>query len=252
MSIRCRALLLDLSGVLYDGHQVIAGASEAIEAFRRQGFTLRFVTNTATKPSAVIINDLKIMGIEVRAEELYTAPLAARDYIQSRGLKPFCLIHKAIQHEFDVLEQADPDSVLLGDARDDLNYANLNRAFSLCKNGAPLIGIGMNKYFKDEEGLKLDAGAFIHAIEWAADTRAVIMGKPGRDFYEQVVASTGYKAAQCLMVGDDVQSDVLGALDAGLQACLVQTGKYQSGDERQLPPHAHLLSSIAALQLQMD
>ena len=54
--------------------------------------------------------------------------------------------------------------MLLGDARQDLNYDNLNAAFRLCKSGAPLIGIGMNKYFKDDEGLKLDAGGFIRLL----------------------------------------------------------------------------------------
>ena len=105
----------------------------------------------------------------------------------------------------------------------------------------------MNKYFKDENRLSLDAGPFIRAIEWAADTTAIIMGKPSPQFFEQVVASTPYGAEQCLMIGDDVLADVEGAVQAGLQGCLVKTGKYQHGDERKLPAGAGVIDTVADL-----
>jgi ribonucleotide monophosphatase NagD (HAD superfamily) len=135
----------------------------------------------------------------------------------------------------------------MGDARDELCYASLNKAFQLCKQGAPLIGMGMNKYFKDEQYSLLDSGAFIHPIEWAADTQAIIMGKPSGAFFAEVVSSTPYPAAQCLMVGDDAENDVQGAIDAGLQGCLVKTGKYQPGDEKCLPAGTAVMASIADL-----
>lgn len=242
-----RALLLDLSGVLYEGSTRINGAEAVIAAARRQQLVLRFVTNTATKSSQRIIHDLNAMGIEITTDELFTAPKAARAYIEQQQLRPYCLIHQALRDEFADLDQSEPNCVLLGDAREALSYDNLNAAFRLCKAGAPLIGIGMNKYFKDDDGLKLDAGGFIRLVEWAADTEAIIMGKPSAAFFAQVVASTGVPAAQCLMVGDDVVSDVVGAVNAGLQGCLVQTGKYQAGDEQQLPQQARLISSINEL-----
>ena len=247
MPLTYAALLLDLSGVLYEGTKAIAGATQAVAQARKLGLTLRFVTNTASKPAAAIMADLEQMQIDIRDGELFTAPMAAKAYLQQKKLRPYCLIHEAIKAEFAELDQREPNCVLLGDARDDLTYANLNRAFVLCKQGAPLIGIGMNKYFKDDDGLKLDAGAFIRGIEWAAGTQAIIMGKPSRPFFEQVVASAGIAAGRCLMVGDDVVGDVVGAIDAGIQGCLVKTGKYIAGDEVQLPPAARLIGSIAEL-----
>ncbi|WP_317930119.1 TIGR01458 family HAD-type hydrolase [Halioxenophilus sp. WMMB6] len=247
MTLNYRALLLDLSGVLYEGSRLLPGAVEAIAEARARGLLLRFVTNTATKPAVTIRADLAAMGIEVAAEELFTAPMAAKAYMEQHGLRPYCLLHPALAAEFAHLPQSNPNCVLLGDAREALTYDNLNHAFQLCKAGAALIGIGMNKYFKDEEGLKLDAGGFIRLVAWAADTPAVIMGKPSPDFFAQVVASTPCPAAECLMVGDDVDSDVLGAIAAGLQGCLVQTGKYQAGDEAKLPAPARLVASVAEL-----
>lgn len=243
-----KALLLDLSGVLYEGQRVLPGALDTVEWARQEGLTLRFVTNTATDTPRAILRRLADMGIEVDDEELFTAPMAAKAYIRQQGLRPYCLLHPALREAFSDLDNPDPNCVVLGDARDALNYDNLNAAFRLCMDGARLIGIGMNKYFKDDDGLKLDAGPFIRALEWAADTEAIIMGKPSQAFFDQVVASTGHDPAECLMVGDDLKGDVEGAVDAGLQACLVRTGKFQDKDEDKLPPKAGIIDSIADLR----
>ncbi|MGD9843042.1 MAG: TIGR01458 family HAD-type hydrolase, partial [Steroidobacteraceae bacterium] len=157
MSLGYDALLLDLSGVLYDGSRIIPGAREAVEQARKSGLILRFVTNTATRSAATLIDDMQQMQIDVHREEMFTAPMAAKAYLQQHHLRPYLLLHAAIRPEFADLEQNDPDCVVLGDARDDLTYNNLNTAFQLCKQGAPLIGIGMNKYFMDDDGLMLDA-----------------------------------------------------------------------------------------------
>lgn len=244
MSKTFRALFLDLSGVLYEGRQVIPGAVDTVGKARQAGLVLRFVTNTASKSADEVLAQLRAMNIPVGKDELFTAPLAAKRYIQKRKLRPYCLIHQAIKKDFSDIDQSQPDCVLLGDARNDLNYDNLNRAFQLCKQGAPLIGIGMNKYFKDDDGLKLDAGGFIRAIEWAAGIEAVIMGKPDRAFFQEIVASTPFRADQCLMVGDDVAADVGGAVAAGLQGCLVRTGKFQERDQDLLPTGAWVVDSV--------
>jgi len=249
MSGSWKALFLDLSGVLYDGSRPIDGAADFLRRARACGRPLRFLTNTATKPAAAIVEEMRRMGFEIEPDELVTAPKAAHDYIVARGLRPYCLVHPKIRGDFDDIDQHAPNCVLLGDARDELNYANLNRAFRLLHDGAPLIGIGLNRYFMDEDGMMLDTGAFIRGLEWAAGIEAVIMGKPGADFFAQVVAGTGLAAGDCLMVGDDAVADVKGAIDAGLQGCLVRTGKYRPGDEAQLPAGTMVVDRVAELPL---
>ncbi|MGD2119062.1 MAG: TIGR01458 family HAD-type hydrolase [Chromatiales bacterium] len=247
MPLSCDAVFFDLSGVLYEGSQQINGAAELVQQARDKGLTLRFVTNTASKSQQQILDDLAAMQIAINPGELFTAPMAAKAYLEKHQLRPYYLLHEATRAEFADIDQHNPNCVLLGDARDGLHYQSLNKAFQLCKQGMPLIGVGMNKYFKDDNGLNLDAGPFIRAIEWASDTRAVIMGKPGREFFTEVVASTPYPAQRCLMIGDDVAADVNGAIDAGLQGCLVKTGKYQAGDEQQLPQGAHIIDNVTAV-----
>jgi len=242
-----RAILFDLSGVLYDGDELIPGAVEAVREARERCEAVRFVTNTATRSAEAIREKVAGFGIEAGPEELFTAPLAAKAYAEKHGLRPYLLVHPAIESAFAGLECRDPNCVIIGDAREELTYEALNHAFRLCREGAELIAIGYNKYFSKDGELWLDGGAFVRAVEWAADVDAVIMGKPGKAFFDEVVASTGLDAKDCLMVGDDLEGDVIGALDAGLQACLVQTGKYQTGDDENLPEEGVVLPSVAGL-----
>lgn len=242
-----KSVLLDLSGVLHEGDRVIPGAAETLQWLKAHGYGVRFVTNTATKSHRQIVAMLHRMGFELDASELFTAAQAARHYLLAHQLKPFCIVHANLLPEFADLQSDSPNCVLLGDAREGLNYANLNRAFQLLQQGVPLIGIGKNKYFMNHEGLQLDAGAFIHALEWASGIQARIVGKPDGYFFADVVGSTGYRPEECLMVGDDVTGDIQGAIQAGLQACLVRTGKFQQADLAKLPAQAGLIDSIADL-----
>lgn len=239
-----QALFFDLSGVLYDGEQAIPGAVEAIARVQASSLPVRFVTNTSRKSCSQIVQDLKQLGFNVERSQIFTAPAAARALIQQHQWRPYCLIHPNICSEFSELDSHDPNAVFISDAEAGLSYAALDKAFQLCQAGAPLIGVGRNRYFKQDDVLHLDAGPFIQAIEYAAMTEAVIVGKPSADFFAQVVASVNVSPEHILMVGDDVFSDVEGALSAGLQACLVKTGKYQPGDEHLISPTCLCLGSV--------
>ncbi|WP_216900076.1 TIGR01458 family HAD-type hydrolase [Synechococcus sp. CCY 9618] len=245
------ALLLDLNGVLFEDGTPFPGAVEAVASARRRGHLLRFVTNTATRSQEDLRADLERMGFSVGSGELFTAPLAARSYLQRRGWHPHALVHPAIEDLFADLKlpqgsAEDPDCVVLGDARDRLTYGALNRVFQLVQQGKPLIGIGRNRCFREGGRWMLDAGAFLTAIEWAAGTEALVMGKPSAAFFDELVASTGLPAGDCLMVGDDVEADVAGAMARGLRGVLVRTGKFRPGDEERLPQGGLVIASIAA------
>ncbi|MCW8329056.1 TIGR01458 family HAD-type hydrolase [Photobacterium sp. SDRW27] len=226
-----KALFFDLSGVLYDGTQAIPGAVEAIAQAQASDLEIRFVTNTSRKTCAQIYHDLTQLGFKIHLRQIYTAPAAVKALVKQRQWRPYCLLHQNIRSEFSDIDQSQPNAVLIADAEEGFCYRALDFAFQLCQSGAPLIGIGRNRYFKLGGQLHLDAGPFIQAIEYAAATEAIIVGKPSVEFFAQVVASTAAPAEETLMVGDDVFGDVEGALNAGLQACLVKTGKYQPGDE---------------------
>jgi len=231
---KIKGLLLDLGGVLYQGGKPIPGAAEALEALAGSGTPVRFLTNSSRNSRTQVQRRLKQMGLGIPREQIFTAPLAIRDHLERHGLRPLLLVHPELECEFEGLDRENPDAVVLGDAGAAFTYARLNRAFRLLREGAVLLAVGQNRYFREQDGLSLDAGPFVKALEYASGTQALILGKPSRDFFLKAVEALGCEPAEVLMVGDDVESDVNGALAAGLQAALVRTGKYQEGDEEKM------------------
>jgi ribonucleotide monophosphatase NagD (HAD superfamily) len=94
-------------------------------------------------------------------------------------------------------------------------------------DGAALIALQRNRYWETAKGLSLDAGPFVAALEYATGLEAEVMGKPSGAFFELALGELGVSADQAAMVGDDVEADVAGAMDAGLAGILVTTGKYR-------------------------
>lgn len=240
-----KAVLLDIAGVLYQGNHAIPGAVAALGRLRDLGLPLRFVTNTSRKSRAQLLEDLGDMGFSLPADEIFTAPCAAAAYLASRGLSPLLLVDEAVRADFPPPADA-PDAVVIADSPDCLDYPGLDRAFRVLMEGAPLVAIGDNRYFRSDDGLHLDVGPFVRALEYAAGIDAVIAGKPSATFFMEVLADLGTPAQDTVMVGDDVMADVGGARRAGMDAVLVRTGKYRRGDEQRLTPAAPVVKDLAA------
>ncbi|MET7435439.1 HAD-IA family hydrolase [Streptomyces flaveolus] len=126
-----------------------------------------------------------------------------------------------------------PDVAVVGGAGPEFGYAALNRAFGHLQRGARLVAMHRNLYWRTDHGLQLDSGAFLTGLEAAARTEAEVTGKPSRAFFEAALAHLGVRAEEALLVGDDIESDVLAAQRAGLTEVLVRTGKYLPETERQ-------------------
>ena len=226
-----QAILLDIAGVLYDGGTPIAGAIESVAQLQEKPVALRFVTNTSQQSPQQVKQKLDGLGFVVEPSQLYTAPTAVTSYLKAGNMSCYALVHPNLDKEFLPYESTTPDAVVVADAGERFDYAHLNQAFQYLMQGAQLIAIGDNKFFKKDGQLVLDAGPFIHALAYAADREPIIIGKPSATFYHVVVDSVPCAPEHAIMIGDDVVADCEGALRAGLQACLVKTGKYQPGDE---------------------
>lgn len=242
-----RGLLVDVAGVLYQGSRPVPGAAEALARLREAGVPVRLVTNSSRATRAVLGDRLRGMGFVLDDEEIYTAPLAAAAAASARELTPFLLIHPDLEPDLAGFGDSEPDAVLVGDAGPWFTYERLNAGFRLVMNGAPLLAIARNRYFREDEGLSLDMGPFVAALEYATGVEAELYGKPAPGFFREALQHLGCDAPDTLMVGDDVESDVQGALDAGLQAALVRTGKYRDGDEQHMDARGVLFDDFPAL-----
>ena len=228
-----RGLILDLDGTVYEAGLLIAGAREAVDAIRRAGLPLRFATNTTRCPRSALVERLSALGIDAGPADIITAPRAAAAWLAAHGVRRVALhIADATTAEFAdfaVVEQA-PEAVVIGDLGAGWTFDRLNRAFRQLQAGARFVALQKNRYWQTADGLTLDAGAFVAALEYAAGRPATVVGKPSAAFFQGAADSMQLPLADVVVVGDDITSDVRGAMAAGAQGVLVRTGKFRESD----------------------
>lgn len=253
MTHRVRAVLLDLDGTIYHNERLLPGAAEALRALRRAGIPYAFVTNTTSKTRAALGTRLARLGLDADPALLFTPASAARAYLLERGhTRCHFLMAGEVLEDFGGIEAVDasPQSVVVGDLSEDASfrYERLNRALHHLLDGSELVTLALNRYFLGADGYVLDVGAIVAGLEYASGRKAMLMGKPAAAFFGIALSSLGVPAADAICVGDDLESDVLGAQDAGMRGVLVRTGKFREEVLARAPARpTFVIDSIADL-----
>jgi HAD superfamily hydrolase (TIGR01458 family) len=228
--MRVDAVLLDLDGTLYVGDAPLPGAVAAVGRLKEQRVPLRFLTNTTRLSHSSLAQQLQRMGFPIALDELFTASIAATRWLKDTGIQRISLYLSESAHEdfseFELDEHA-PEAIVVGDLGEGWTYARLNTAFRQLLDGAGLVALQKNRYWRTPDGFALDAGAFVAALEYAAQREAVIIGKPSKTFFRLAAESLGVSPEHIAVIGDDIEADVGGAQGAGLHAALVRTGKFR-------------------------
>ncbi len=230
MKASIRGILFDLDGVLYVGPKVIAGAMEAVDQIRASGISCRFVTNTSTLSLDSLRSKINALGFSIPKHELISAPQAVLLYLRCQP-DPVCrlLLADDIKKDFMKFRQSDTEAnyIIVGDIGAAWSYPLMNEIFNCLMNGAKLIAIHKNRFWQTENGLQMDIGGFIDALEYASGTKARIFGKPAGDFFQMAVSDMKLRPSEVAIIGDDIDADVGGGQQAGLYGILVKTGKYR-------------------------
>lgn len=231
---RFDGVLLDIDGVLAVSWRPLPGAVRAIGGLRELGLPFRLITNTTTHTRAALARTLTDAGIAVSPDEIVTAVVATAAYLRAAhpGKPTFVLSDGDARDDLEGIEVVDEaaDVVVLGGAYDGFDYPTMNRAFRMLMDGAELVAMHRNLYWRTEEGWQLDGGAYVAGLEEATGRRAVVCGKPSEAYFGSALDQIGVPAGRAAMVGDDVVNDVLGAQAAGLTGVLVRTGKFRPED----------------------
>lgn len=227
-------LLIDIDGVLTVSWKPIPGSSEALDRLRASGVPVAFVTNTTSMTRSSIAAALLEADLPVEVQEILTAPsmtaaLIRRDH---PGARCWMVGARSVVADLDGIHLVDvaepPDVVILGGAGPEFDYPTLNRVFRLAMDGTPVVAMHRNLYWKTEEGLQLDTGAMLGAIEQAAGIHATVAGKPAPACFEAALEVLGLGPDEVMMVGDDLDADVMVAQAVGIETVLVRTGKFRS------------------------
>ena len=226
-------LLIAIEGVLIRGTEVIPGAHEALQTLRARGIPYRFITNSTLYCRHTLVERLQAMGFPIQVEELFTAAYAAARYLQDQNAQSYYpLLMPDAQQEFaglDVNEEK-PDFVVVGDLGAQFTFPRLNRALQAILNGARFVALHKKRTWRTEQGLYMDAGPFVVALEYAAELKAEVVGKPSRAYFRMVLDDLGIAPERVAMIGDDIESDVRGAQLIGMKGWLVKTGRFRKED----------------------
>jgi HAD superfamily hydrolase (TIGR01458 family) len=248
------AILLDVDGVLHVSGTPIAGAAVAVKRLRDAGHRLRFVTNSTTRSRSQLAEQLRSLGVELDDDELQTTGGVAAQVLA--GKRVLALTMPGLRDDLDGLQLVgmNVEAVLLGGADEGeetgrvFSYLNLNRAFHELEAGAELFCLHKNRWWQTADGARLDGGAFVAGLEYAADTEATVLGKPSSAYFAAALAALDAEPGLTWMVGDDIEGDILGASNHGLRTVLVRTGKFRPDDvERSRIQPDGIVSSLAQL-----
>jgi HAD superfamily hydrolase (TIGR01458 family) len=250
-----RAVLLDIDGVLTVSWRPVPGAAEAVARLRSDGYAVALVTNTTSRTRAWMAATLAEAGFAVGPQDIFTAPSVTAAYLARHHAGARCALLNSgdIAADLAGVRIADgddpaPDVVVLGGAGPEFSYPALNRVFGYLLGGARLVAMGRNLYWRTESGLQLDTGAFLAGLEQASGVRAEVTGKPAAAFFATALAALGADPPAAVMVGDDIEADVLGAQRHGLTGVLVRTGKYRPDALRDAPGSPdQVIDSVADL-----
>lgn len=257
---RIRAVLTDIDGVLTVSWQPIDGAVEALHRLRAAGYRIALVTNTTSKTRAEVAAALKDAGFAVDAGDILTAPVLTAAYLNEHYPGARCALLNSGDLSADLTgvtlvdpEESDVDVVVIGGAGPEFSYAALNRMFDHVRRGARLVAMSRTLYWRTDRGLRLDGGAFLPVLEQAAGVTAEVVGKPAPAFFAAALARLDADPAEAVMVGDDIETDVLAAQRAGLTGILVTTGKYTEEARRAASGTPdHVIASVADLPDLLD
>jgi len=255
--MRPGALLLDLDGTIFQGHALIPGALETLLFLQNAKIPYRFITNATRMTKKKLVLMLGDMGLSVSLDDIFSAPHAAAVYCQNKGYKKILLSvsNREIEEEFSgfQLVNSDPDAIVLGDMGAGFTFNLINDLFNHILGGAELVAMHKNRFWKSADGYLLDVGAFVSALEYASGRTASVMGKPNLILFILASREWNLPADKILMVGDDIEGDIGGALNAGMKSILVKTGKFRPEALRSsdIKP-SYIIDSIADLPGTID
>ena len=236
-----RGLLIDLDGVVYTGREPIPGAAEFLAEARRRGLKFLLITNNSTTSPELVAERLDSMNIRVTAQEILTSAQAAVAYVSVHG-KPGARVQivgeaglrqAAIEEGLRVVDDGGPDAewVIAGLDRA-FTYEKLTSASRAIMAGAHFVATNADALLPVEGGQVLPgAGTIVAAIQTATAVAPIVVGKPEPGLFEHGLRRLGgLLPGQVAMIGDRLDTDVVGGRRAGLRTILVLSGVTTAGE----------------------
>jgi 4-nitrophenyl phosphatase len=228
-----QGLILDIDGVLWEGDTPLPGMPEFLAFLRAHAIRFMLATNNASLTPESYVEKLARMGAQIAREEILTSATATAEYLKSvsrPGQKVFIIGEEGLIRAVEAagLRVAGPDElhadyVACGMDRT-LSWQKLAAATINLRAGARFIGTNPDLTFPTEQGVAHGNGAILAALTAASGVKPTIIGKPSPALFQMALRTMGLPKSRVAALGDRLETDILGAQNAGLKSILVLTG----------------------------
>jgi 4-nitrophenyl phosphatase len=222
-----------MDGVLWEGDRPMPGLVEFFQTLRERRIKFVLATNNASKTPEQYVSKLAGMGMIVARDDILTSAQAAALYLRresANGTKVFAIGEDGVQQALAEqgftltgLYEVDAQYVVCGMDRG-LSWDKLATATLNIRAGAKFIGTNPDTTLPTEHGITHGNGAILAALQTATGIAPIIMGKPEPIMYQLAMARLGSAPAETAAVGDRLETDILGAVRAGIRSILVLSG----------------------------
>jgi NagD protein len=245
--------LIDMDGVIYRGSQLIPGADHFIQELRTANIPFLFLTNNSQRTRRDVATKLQRLGIEVEEEHIFTCAMAtARFLARQKPNGTASVIGEggllmALHSNGYAIVDKDPDYVVVGEGRT-LNFEMVEAALGMILGGAKLVATNLDPNCPTQTGTRPGCGAIVAMLEAAAGVKAFSVGKPSPVMLRAARKELGLNSDQTIVIGDTMDTDILGGVQLGFKTILVLSGGTRCED---LPRYAYrpdkVVDSIADL-----
>lgn len=224
-----KSIIIDLDGTIYNGQRLIKGADKFIKYLRKTSIKILFLTNRSCYTAETIVNKLGKLGIKCDTNEILTSSEATSLFLQNGTI--YCIGEIGLTSVFTTpsyrFDSINPKYVIVGfDSR--INYEKIKHATALIRSGSKFIATNPDKIIMNEEGIVPENGALIAAIEAASSIEPVIIGKPSKIIFNIALEKLNSLSSETIMVGDSIDTDILGASNSNIDSILVLSGVTKS------------------------
>jgi NagD protein len=221
--------LIDMDGVLYRGTQLIVGADYFIRQLRERDIPFRLLTNNSQRTRRDVVAKVARLGIEIEEEHVFTSAMATARFLaqEKPGGTAFVigeggLLTALHQNGYAVVDH-EPDYVIVGEGRT-FNLELVEAAVRMILGGAKLIATNLDPNCPTQNGLRPGCGAMVAMLELATGIKAFSVGKPSPVMMRAARKELGLSTDETIMIGDTMETDILGGVQLGFQTVLVLSG----------------------------
>jgi len=227
--------LIDMDGVIYRGGEMIPGADTFIQGLRRADTPFRFLTNNSQRTRRDVATKLQRLGIDVDEQHVFTCAMATARYLAHQKPNGTAyvigeggLLMALHRNGYSIVEK-DPDYVVVGEGRT-MTFEMMETALEMILDGAMLVATNPDPNCPTQNGTRPGCGAVVAMLESAAGVKAFSVGKPSPIMMRAARKELGLSTDQTIIIGDTMETDILGGVQSGFRSILVLSGGTQRKD----------------------